>query len=61
MKPEWLPAKVGYRTAAGGASTAYLDAGDPMTHIFTGTNKYTDENVAVIWDDDASGWVEVTH
>lgn len=47
--------KVRYRTESGSESTAYLDDGEGSSR--TGTDKYTDEPLAVRWD--GSKWVEV--
>lgn len=47
--------KVRYHTESGSESTAYLDDGESDTR--TGTDKYTDEPLAVRWN--GSKWIAV--
>lgn len=54
---DFLPAKVVYAMLDGYISRAYLDSTDGT--LYTGTNKYTDEPVSVIWDDFQDSWQEV--
>ena len=47
--------KVDYTTLSGARSVAYLDdarVGD----VATGTDKYTDDDVSLLWD--GNGWTE---
>ena len=54
--------KVTYRTLYGGESKAYLD-GDPVGHIYRGTNKHSDEDVLIASvptsDPELNAWVEI--
>lgn len=46
--------KIEYRRLAGGVSTAYIDERDG--DVATGTDKYTDDPVRVVWS--GAAWVE---
>ena len=46
--------KIGYRGIGGFKSKAYVSESTGM-----GTDKYTDEDVTVAWDDDGKEWVEI--
>lgn len=55
--------KVSYDTLDGGSSKAYVDIirnyeGDEWC-VAVGTNKHTDEPVALMWDERIERWVEV--
>lgn len=51
--------KVGYIGLTGFRSTAYLDEDENTGCPMRGENKYTDETVWVVWNQDRDDWLEV--